>query len=111
MAKLQWINEHEVSEITGRAVQTLRNDRHRRKGLGNLSLMAFRSRQHVPRLASAIRAIVAGVYSERPRGMAFIGHFIRQSILFLRRKSGYGLNIATCRPKRLWPVLRNKTHE
>lgn len=32
MQKLQWINEHEVSAITGRAVQTLRNDRHKRKG-------------------------------------------------------------------------------
>ena len=33
MQRIQWINEHEVSAITGRAVQTLRNDRHKRKGL------------------------------------------------------------------------------
>jgi len=29
----QWLNEHEVSAITGRAVQTLRNDRFNRKGI------------------------------------------------------------------------------
>jgi hypothetical protein len=28
-----YINEYEVSKITGRAVQTLRNDRHKRRGI------------------------------------------------------------------------------
>lgn len=33
MQRIQWLNEREVSAITGRAVQTLRNDRHKRKGI------------------------------------------------------------------------------
>jgi len=33
MENTLWINEQEVSRITGRAAQTLRNDRHKRQGL------------------------------------------------------------------------------
>ncbi len=33
MQKSQWLNEHVVSAMTGWAVQTLRNNRHKRKGI------------------------------------------------------------------------------
>lgn len=33
MQKAQWLNEHQVSEITGIAAQTLRNHRYHRKGI------------------------------------------------------------------------------
>lgn len=29
----EWVNENEAARIAGRAVQTLRNDRHKRKGI------------------------------------------------------------------------------
>ncbi len=33
MSTLQWLTEKEVSKMTGRAEQTLRNDRTKRKGI------------------------------------------------------------------------------
>ena len=34
----QYLNERQVSEITGRALQTLRNDRHRGRGFAYVKL-------------------------------------------------------------------------
>jgi len=56
LIKKQFLNEFEVSAITGRAVSTLRNDRHLRRGLPYLKVSQRSIRYRTPDVMNFMEA-------------------------------------------------------
>jgi hypothetical protein len=56
LIKKPFLNEFEVSAITGRAVSTLRNDRHLRRGLPYLKVSARSIRYRTPDVMNFMEA-------------------------------------------------------